>query len=178
MRKKKQINTVEMKLTMANKQLIHMNLKLFFFAVNKVSPRPSIAPDSEAANSVDSFSQQSQSQTTQSNQGSSSNQQTKPEPGKARERAGACRVCLKSFKPDDFSKICFECQQKVCEDCASYSKLEENEDAVRCHFLFFPFFPFFPSLSLSLFFGQYSCYIRFVFLFFFLVIHHFIVFSF
>lgn len=49
------------------------------------------------------------------------------EPGR---RAGACRVCLKSFKPDDFHKTCFECQQRVCEDCASYSKLEENEDAV------------------------------------------------
>lgn len=101
--------------------------------VNKVSPRPSIAPDSEAAHSADAFSQQQQSQqqqANQSNQSSSSQQQNKPEPGKAPSRAGACRVCLKSFKPNEFSKICFECQQKVCEDCASYSKLEEHEDAV------------------------------------------------
>ena len=45
-------------------------------------------------------------------------------------RTGACRVCLKSFKPEDFFRTCFECQQKVCEDCASYSKMEENEDEV------------------------------------------------
>ncbi|KAL1128978.1 hypothetical protein AAG570_013512 [Ranatra chinensis] len=43
-------------------------------------------------------------------------------------RAGACRVCLKCFKPDDYSNTCGECQQKVCEDCASYSKRDENED--------------------------------------------------
>lgn len=73
--------------------------------------------------------QQHHTQSNQSNQVNNSSQQ-KPEPGKAPSRAGACRVCLKSFKPDDFSKICAECQQKVCEDCASYSKLDENEDAV------------------------------------------------
>jgi hypothetical protein len=33
------------------------------------------------------------------------------------------RVCLKSFKQDDFSKTCFECKYRVCEDCASYSKM-------------------------------------------------------
>ncbi|KAK6634284.1 hypothetical protein RUM44_004895 [Polyplax serrata] len=43
-------------------------------------------------------------------------------------RAGTCRVCLKSFKPEEFFKMCSECQQKVCEDCASYSKLDENQD--------------------------------------------------
>ncbi|XP_068081190.1 regulating synaptic membrane exocytosis protein 2 [Anabrus simplex] len=43
-------------------------------------------------------------------------------------RIGTCRVCLKSFKPDDFFRTCCECQQRVCEDCASYSKLEENQD--------------------------------------------------
>lgn len=45
-------------------------------------------------------------------------------------RAGTCRVCLKSFKPEEFFKMCSECQQKVCEDCASYSKLDENQDEV------------------------------------------------
>lgn len=52
----------------------------------------------------------------------------KTEPGKPPSRAGACRVCLKSFKQDDFSRTCAECHQRVCEDCASYSKLAEHED--------------------------------------------------
>ncbi|KAK7592901.1 hypothetical protein V9T40_007653 [Parthenolecanium corni] len=43
-------------------------------------------------------------------------------------RAGSCRVCLKNFKPEDYSRICFGCKMKVCEDCASYSKQSENED--------------------------------------------------
>lgn len=105
------------------------------FVVNKVSPRPSMTVDSEAINMIDSFTQQQQSSQTSSSQSNQStninNNQQKPEPGKAPSRAGACRVCLKSFKPDDFSKICAECQQKVCEDCASYSKLDESEDAVN-----------------------------------------------
>ncbi|CAG9856211.1 unnamed protein product [Phyllotreta striolata] len=52
----------------------------------------------------------------------------KSEPGKPPSRAGACRVCLKAFKQDDFSRTCAECHQRVCEDCASYSKLKEDED--------------------------------------------------
>ncbi|XP_025836691.1 regulating synaptic membrane exocytosis protein 2 [Agrilus planipennis] len=52
----------------------------------------------------------------------------KPEPGKPPSRAGACRVCLKAFKPDDFSRTCAECTQRVCEDCASYSKIADDED--------------------------------------------------
>lgn len=110
-------------------------------AVNKVSPRPSMTADAETVSMVQQVQQQQQqsqlhqqqhhSQSNQSNQLSSSNSsQQKPEPGKAPSRAGACRVCLKSFKPDDFSKICAECQQKVCEDCASYSKLDDSEEAV------------------------------------------------
>lgn len=114
-----------------------MDLTIFQmkFVVNKVSPRPSMTVDSEAINMIDSFTQQQQSSQTsslQSNQSTNiNNNQQKPEHGKAPSRAGACRVCLKSFKPDDFSKICAECQQKVCEDCASYSKLDESEDAVN-----------------------------------------------
>ncbi|XP_071057526.1 regulating synaptic membrane exocytosis protein 2 isoform X2 [Onthophagus taurus] len=54
---------------------------------------------------------------------------SKPEPGKPPSRAGACRVCLKAFKPDDFSRTCKECSQRVCEDCASYSQLGEDEKA-------------------------------------------------
>ncbi|XP_063222344.1 regulating synaptic membrane exocytosis protein 2 [Bacillus rossius redtenbacheri] len=58
----------------------------------------------------------------------------KTEAGKPPCRTGTCRVCLKSFKPNDFFRTCFECQQKVCEDCASYSKIEASEDETswRC----------------------------------------------
>lgn len=59
---------------------------------------------------------------------SSSMEATKAELSKIASRLGTCRVCLKSFQPDDFSKICMECNQKVCEDCASYSKYEDNDD--------------------------------------------------
>lgn len=52
----------------------------------------------------------------------------KAEPGKPPNRTGACRVCLKAFKTDDFSRTCAECTQRVCEDCASYSKQAEDED--------------------------------------------------
>ncbi|BET03057.1 parallel actin filament bundle assembly [Nesidiocoris tenuis] len=52
------------------------------------------------------------------------------EAGKPISRSGTCRVCLKAFKPEDFSKTCGECQQKVCEDCASYSKPEDAQDDV------------------------------------------------
>ncbi|XP_015587944.1 protein piccolo isoform X2 [Cephus cinctus] len=53
----------------------------------------------------------------------------KAEPGRPASRAGACRVCLKSFKPTDFSRTCYECQHKVCEDCASYSTSTDTEDS-------------------------------------------------
>jgi hypothetical protein len=67
----------------------------------------------------------------------------KSDPAKPPCRTGACRVCLKSFKPNDFSRTCFECQQKVCEDCASYSKLDENQDEVsRCPFVLCTVFVF------------------------------------
>jgi hypothetical protein len=51
---------------------------------------------------------------------------------RARDKNSSCRVCLKSFKPDDFSKTCFECKYRVCEDCASYSKMDSTEDMVSC----------------------------------------------
>ena len=110
-----------------------------------MSPRPSLIPTDT---DVSYGNYQQQQQDTAANQNNNNNNintttnttntaaTTAPggpsnkqntEPGR---RAGACRVCLKSFKPDDFHKTCFECQQRVCEDCASYSKLEENEDAV------------------------------------------------
>lgn len=104
-------------------------------AVNKMSPRPSLAP-TEDGSYGGAYQQQTQdayaaNQNNNNNNnmtgGSTAGNSSKNEPGR---RAGACRVCLKSFKPDDYHKTCFECQQRVCEDCASYSKLEENEDAV------------------------------------------------
>ncbi|KNC23189.1 hypothetical protein FF38_10255 [Lucilia cuprina] len=115
--------------------------------MNKMSPRPSLIPtDTDAT--YGNYQQQQDAAANQNNNnnnnttstitsatsgsissggGTSNSSKQNTEPGR---RAGACRVCLKSFKPDDFHKTCFECQQRVCEDCASYSKLEENEDAV------------------------------------------------
>uniref|UniRef100_A0A1A9WD29 FYVE-type zinc finger domain-containing protein n=1 Tax=Glossina brevipalpis TaxID=37001 RepID=A0A1A9WD29_9MUSC len=102
-----------------------------------MSPRPSLIPtDADSTYSGYHTQQQSQQQDASTNQNYNNNNsngttnagKTQNEPGR---RAGACRVCLKSFKPDDYHKTCFECQQRVCEDCASYSKLEENEDAAK-----------------------------------------------
>lgn len=90
-----------------------------------MSPRPSLVPEPDAPTPTNESSMTASTQSISSQQGNQ-----KAEPGKPPSRAGACRVCLKSFKPDDFSKTCYECQQRVCEDCASYSKLDENEDAV------------------------------------------------
>lgn len=43
-------------------------------------------------------------------------------------RSGGCRVCLKSFKDGDYSRVCSGCKFKVCEDCAtSYTKIGEDE---------------------------------------------------
>lgn len=52
-------------------------------------------------------------------------------PEKPPNSAGACRICRKSFKPDDFFRTCHECQNKVCEDCASYSNTTDSEDQVN-----------------------------------------------
>lgn len=97
-----------------------------------MSPRPSMVPESEAANAASDLAtnqqqaRQQQAETAaQAAVAAALLKQSKPP-----SRTGTCRVCLKSFKPDDYSKTCFECQQRVCEDCASYSKLDENEDAV------------------------------------------------
>jgi len=95
-----------------------------------MSPRPSLVPEPDPPAAPDNTPQINQ-QKIQPN----ANNTPKAEPGKPPSRAGACRVCLKSFKPEDYSKTCFECQQRVCEDCASYSKLDETEDAVKFLFL-------------------------------------------
>ncbi|XP_076380008.1 regulating synaptic membrane exocytosis protein fife isoform X2 [Megalopta genalis] len=39
-----------------------------------------------------------------------------------------CRVCRKSVAPEEASRICCECQQKVCEDCACYSTTTNSDD--------------------------------------------------
>lgn len=47
-------------------------------------------------------------------------------------RSGGCRVCLKSFKEGDYSRVCSGCKFKVCEDCAtSYTKVGEDEVNAR-----------------------------------------------
>jgi hypothetical protein len=94
---------------------------------SKMSPRPSLIPD---AAEVHHF-HVSSSETIEKETESSSHQNLeKNEPNKTANRASSCRVCLKSFKPDDFSKTCFECKFRVCEDCASYSKVDSAEDLV------------------------------------------------
>lgn len=85
-----------------------------------MSPRPSLIPDVEATPVIE--------EKPPTIAPTSTPPVPKPEPGKPPSRAGACRVCLKAFKPDDFSRTCAECTQRVCEDCASYSKLAEDED--------------------------------------------------
>lgn len=54
----------------------------------------------------------------------------KTEKEKQANRSALCRVCLKSMKTDDFCRTCFECQRKVCEDCASYTTADDNEEMV------------------------------------------------
>ncbi|XP_073947259.1 regulating synaptic membrane exocytosis protein fife isoform X3 [Choristoneura fumiferana] len=58
---------------------------------------------------------------------------TEREAGKAPSRAGACRVCLKALKPGEVFHTCSGCQHRVCEDCSSYSKPADNEDAKKWH---------------------------------------------
>lgn len=112
-------------------------------AVTKMTPRPSLIPDiGEQVSDVMTSSTTPPVSTPTSTQhgtgtggtttttSTTSSSTNKSEPGKPPSRAGACRVCLKAFKPDDFSRTCSECTQRVCEDCASYSKLDANEDQV------------------------------------------------
>lgn len=88
-----------------------------------MGPRPSLVPDQ--AHNEQQSSPADDKPAAQITQPTSSQ---KTEPGKPPSRAGACRVCLKAFKPEDFSRTCATCTQRVCEDCASYSKLTENDD--------------------------------------------------
>lgn len=102
-----------------------------------MSPRPSLIPDmTETHQNQPSPSEQTEKETEQS---PNQNNQEKSEPNKTPNRASSCRVCLKSFKPDDFSKTCYECKYRVCEDCASYSKVDSAEDLVSYETFFSPF---------------------------------------
>lgn len=103
-------------------------LSFISFTVNKISPRNSLVPDQAPTPSDVLQAQTIETPTPSSHQRPTG--QDKIDPFKPPIRSGACRVCLKSFKADDFSITCYECQQRVCEDCASYSKLDVNEDMV------------------------------------------------
>lgn len=91
--------------------------------------RPSIIPDAhtiETLHHVQSSSiLETRTTTEKEPESTTSLNNEKNEPNKTANRAreSSCRVCLKSFKPDDFSKTCYECKYRVCEDCASYSKM-------------------------------------------------------
>ncbi|XP_076669280.1 regulating synaptic membrane exocytosis protein fife isoform X3 [Andrena cerasifolii] len=56
-------------------------------------------------------------------------EETTTEATKTKSKTGDdCRVCRKSFAPDEASRVCCECQQKVCEDCACYSTTTNSDD--------------------------------------------------
>lgn len=117
---------------------------LFSLSVNKMSPRPSLVPEPDPQTPTDNPQttatlqavQRQLQQNLNNNSGSGGGGNTpgsnnKTEPGIPASRAGACRVCLKGLKPEDYSKTCFECQYRVCEDCASYSKFDQTDEGVR-----------------------------------------------
>ncbi|XP_052891921.1 regulating synaptic membrane exocytosis protein 2 [Anopheles moucheti] len=100
------------------KQTLSTSLLTAQDRVNKMSPRPSLVPDAtETTPQDDPYKDTAAVTEKASNEGNKFNT-----------RSGSCRICLKSFKPNDFKKTCVECDQKVCEDCASYSKLQDSED--------------------------------------------------
>lgn len=98
-----------------------------------MSPRPSLIPDTVESSSI----QPSSIEVIEKDNESASNTNAEKNEGKTTNRAGSCRVCLKSFKAEDFSKTCFECKYRVCEDCASYSKIDSSEDLVSFKNIFF-----------------------------------------
>ncbi|KFB51913.1 AGAP003604-PA-like protein [Anopheles sinensis] len=103
------------------KQTLSTSLLTAQDRVNKMSPRPSLVPDATEppphAAGDDPYKDAGGSERGACDTNNKFNT-----------RSGSCRICLKSFKPNDFKKTCVECDQKVCEDCASYSKLQEAED--------------------------------------------------
>lgn len=91
-----------------------------FSVVTKMGPRPSLIPDltpTDQASPPDDKTIQTTQPAAQ-----------KSEPGKPTSRAGACRVCLKVLQPDEKTRTCSTCTQKVCDDCHSYSGKDEKED--------------------------------------------------
>ncbi|GJQ87416.1 hypothetical protein Trydic_g14558 [Trypoxylus dichotomus] len=89
-----------------------------------MTPRPSLIPD--VTEGVDTASDES----SQIAPPPSSKQITPPvstvtEDGQI-VRLG-CRICLKVVKDGEFHKKCAQCSNKICEDCASYSKVKEDE---------------------------------------------------
>ncbi|XP_065162627.1 regulating synaptic membrane exocytosis protein 1 isoform X2 [Atheta coriaria] len=101
------------------KQTLSSSLLTAQDKVTKMSPRPSIVPD------VESTPTPAEEKPPPPN---SLPIQPKTESGK---RPGGCRVCLKAIKPDDFSRTCAECANKVCDDCASYSMNTEDDTSSR-----------------------------------------------
>ncbi|XP_076178462.1 regulating synaptic membrane exocytosis protein fife isoform X2 [Ptiloglossa arizonensis] len=56
-------------------------------------------------------------------------EETTTESTKTKSKTGDdCRVCRKSFAPEEAARICCECQHKVCEDCACYSTTTNSDD--------------------------------------------------
>lgn len=99
-----------------------------------MSPRPSLIPDSVESSTLQ---QNNATEGLERDNESGSNMSSEKNEGKTTtNRAGSCRVCLKSFKAEDFSKTCFECKYRVCEDCASYSKIDSSEDLVGVYFFY------------------------------------------
>uniref|UniRef100_A0A182FRU1 Uncharacterized protein n=1 Tax=Anopheles albimanus TaxID=7167 RepID=A0A182FRU1_ANOAL len=101
------------------KQTLSTSLLTAQDRVNKMSPRPSLVPDTSES-SPHAGDDPYKDLAAEKPSSESSN--------KFNTRSGSCRICLKSFKPNDFKKTCVECDQKVCEDCASYSKLQDSDD--------------------------------------------------
>uniref|UniRef100_A0A182YI91 Uncharacterized protein n=1 Tax=Anopheles stephensi TaxID=30069 RepID=A0A182YI91_ANOST len=99
------------------KQTLSTSLLTAQDRVNKMSPRPSLVPDATDTTPQDDPYKEA-----------ATLEKVPSEGNKFNTRSGSCRICLKSFKPNDFKKTCVECDQKVCEDCASYSKLQDAED--------------------------------------------------
>lgn len=97
---------------------------VFFSVVTKMGPRPSLIPDltpTDQASPPDD-----KAAAVQTTQPTAAAQKT--EPGKPTSRAGACRVCLKVLQPDEKTRTCSTCTQKVCDDCHSYSGKDEKDD--------------------------------------------------
>jgi hypothetical protein len=95
-----------------------------------MSPRPSLIPDATDNQQMHSTINEVVEKDTEAHQ--SANFEKNDSSKTSANRASSCRVCLKSLKSEDFYKTCYECKYRVCEDCASYSKIDSSEDLVSC----------------------------------------------